>query len=136
MYEILDRIADSFNPTLFLLSVTLLFLTHRDKLKGYFIGLFASVVWVYGIQEVDSSVGIWRATGLDYSTHSAVALAVGLLLTYLDKRYALWVAPLIAAYFGLEIYQQYHSVLDIITTSLAMIPLLLFILRKRLSKPE
>lgn len=72
----------------------------------------------------------WSRFGLDYSTHSAVALALVFYLfwQWRTKAFHVFLAvTLLASYYALEVYQNYHSLADIVTTVAAILPALLFI---------
>ena len=134
-YEVLDKIADSYNPTLFLAYVVfaVLYFRQGDKmaaLKG-FLGIAACYVVLF----IDTKLGIWESVGMDFSTHSAVALA--LVFFHVHKRRINDVAFIgfscsLLAYYLLELYQKYHTVADIVSTCIVIGPML-FLLYKVLS---
>ncbi len=82
---------------------------------------FAIVVFMaYGLMFLDNRYKVWPALGLDYSTHTAVALGLVILLSFnATKLKALWCGSF-AAYVLLMLYQRYHTIADIVTTALAV----------------
>lgn len=123
MYEFLDTIADNVNPVLLVASLLLLGFYHKERWKGYTLYLVAAIVYVYGFQAIDRAFDIWSSTGLDYSTHSAVTIAMTGILIWLKVDYWKWVVPIVLSYFGLQLFQEYHSLADIVSTSLVIMPL-------------
>lgn len=126
-YETLDRIADSYNPLLFVayLIASIIYFLQGDRvawLKGAL-----SLFLAYGLMFLDKVLLLWQYVGLDYSTHSAVALS--LIAFQLHKCRAshpvsiAWITSLIM-YYALVIYQGYHSVGDIFSTIAALCPLI------------
>lgn len=132
-YENLDRIADAFVPAQAILAL-LLALFHLAYRRFRFVGkLFAlflvGLVLVYGMMHADNRFGFWPAFGLDYSTHASVALMLtGVLVAAWRRLWGLWCA-LVFAYLGLCLYQRYHTVADIVTTTLYLVPLHLGVAR-------
>lgn len=124
-YEVLDAIADAYTPLLFIgyLVFSILYWRKGDRLavvKG-----FAGIIVAYGFMFADNAWQFWPSVGLDYSTHSAVALA--LIAFHIHKRplkspSAISFTISLALYYALEVYQQYHSILDIVTTAAVVGP--------------
>ena len=83
-YEQLDRIADAYNP--FLLLLLLFFIARAAYQKQWleFELLLSSAVSglgiVYSVMFIDSKMLIWAGIGLDYSTHTAFAVCIVLIL--------------------------------------------------------
>lgn len=123
-FELLDKLADSYTP---LLGVTWLALVGRPLISKHwrqalwrlFFGLFALVI-AYSLMWADHAFLWWRAIGLDYSTHSAVALALAVVIGTSSRRFAIPVAVTLFIYFALMIYQRYHTVADIASTVAAL----------------
>lgn len=125
-YQLLDTIADAYNPLLFLgyIVFSVLFWRRGDRLSA--LRGFAGIVVAYGLMFIDNASNLWPSVGLDYSTHSAAALS--LIAFYIHKRR--WNSPAamsfiasLVLYYALEVYQQYHSVLDIVTTAMVVGPI-------------
>lgn len=124
-YETLDAIADSVNPTLFVVSLLVIgntLITKRWRLAGMqVLSMLAGLIIAYGLMFADNRLKIWLAFGLDYSTHTAVAIVLVSFLTMHAKILtALWVGVLLA-YFVLILYQKYHTLADILVTTLVVI---------------
>jgi hypothetical protein len=123
-YENLDRIADAYNPIL--AAVWLLLVCRTFLFRGWRAGLIQTGLGVgtlliaYGLMWLDNAFGFWPALGLDYSTHTAVAFALGASIFAIARPCRLAVAVTLAAYVLLMLYQQYHSVGDIVSTLLVL----------------
>jgi hypothetical protein len=123
-YETLDAIADAYNPLLALVSLLLIaarVFKAKWKLAGVGMAGFMTVALVaYGLMFLDRHLGIWPAFGLDYSTHTATALGLVILLSIEARRLAtLWSISFIC-YVLLMLYQRYHTVADVVTTAVAV----------------
>lgn len=124
-YEILDAIADSYNPLLFLgyIVFSVVYWKRGDRLavaKG-----LCGIIMAYILMLSDSEFEFWRSAGLDYSTHSAVAWS--LIAFHVHKRRwnssaTIGLSMSLALYYGLELYQHYHTVLDILSTVMIVGP--------------
>lgn len=122
----MDAIANSYIPLLFVLflaglerDVYLLWPNYRASLISlfYLIGLLAAA---YGLMFIDNTLRLWPTFGLDYSTHTAVSLALVLgLAKVFPARWTL-LAVSFVGYLALMLYQQYHSLLDVLTTSVVI----------------
>jgi hypothetical protein len=125
-YEILDAIADAYNPALGVICFALIgrtLLARRWRLAGIQ-GLHVGVglVFAYGLTFLDNALGVWPHFGLDYSTHTAVACVLVVFLAVHARRLIwLWIGSLIA-YIVLMLYQGYHGSLDIVTTAMVVAP--------------
>lgn len=127
-YANLDRIADAFLPlqALLALACIVLSLARAQFRRAALLGavLVLGVVLVYGMMGADNHWRWWPAAGLDYSTHTAAALALLLFLVVAWR--ALWPTwlVLLLAYLGLCLYQRYHPPADIVATAAYLLPLL------------
>lgn len=125
-YENLDRIADAFVPAqaiVVLVSAFVHLARQRFRLVGRLLVLLVlGLVLVYAMMHADNHYGFWPALGLDYSTHASIALMLTITLIVAVRGFWwLWCA-LVFAYLGLCLYQRYHSVADIATTALYLLP--------------
>jgi hypothetical protein len=77
----------------------------------------------YGWRGLDSRTQIWPALGLDYSTHSAVTFALVTRLSVASRPLRLPAAVSLVVYYGLMLYQRYHSIADILSTLAIVAPL-------------
>jgi len=121
----LDLIADAYIPALTLFTIALLWKEFREGRIKHVINsslrLVLSVNFIYLMMFIDQALGIWPALGLDYSTHTALALVF---VTFIGiKSVKLRVASTLSImlYAALMIYQEYHSLLDILTTALVIL---------------
>lgn len=129
-YEILDAIADSYTPLLFLgyLAFAIIYWRKGDRLasaKG-----LAGIIVAYALMFADNAFQVWKSAGLDYSTHSAVALVLILFLVHKRRWTSAITIALVSSlvlYYALEVYQQYHTVMDIVTTAVIVGPVVVLI---------
>lgn len=120
-YETLDAIADAYTPLLALAGFALL-LRPLFALRWQVLGirlsrLAAGALVAYGLMFVDNRLLLWPAMGLDYSTHTAVALVLVMFLSahMARARRLCWIS--LFAYALLMLYQRYHTIADIVTTA-------------------
>jgi hypothetical protein len=128
-YEQLDFIADSYIPLLFIVTSIAMVKGIADnglsQMYGHITATLSSIVIAYGVMFLDIRFNIWPAFESDYSTHTALSLVfVSYFLLRSKVQMCIAVTSLIA-YFILMVYQQYHTVTDIISTSLVLLPLFL-----------
>ncbi|MET0499866.1 MAG: hypothetical protein ABW106_16515 [Steroidobacteraceae bacterium] len=150
-YDTLDAIADSVNPTLGVVALLAPWL-RRPSTTGrvrYALALDAltllAVAAAYAGQAIDKQLGLWPAAGLDFSTHTAIFVAIASSLWQAGQVWRVAAASLGLAYAMLMVYQRYHSWLDITTTTAAMLPPLILLWwwamrllasKERLSQPR
>ena len=126
MYEILDVIADSYIPVLagiFLLKcVTLIFRGGWGSVTGGIKVLFGLLIVSYGFMALDQYFRVFERFSLDYSTHTAVAFSGVVAIYALSRRvlYLLLISYL--SYVFLMLYQQYHTLEDILATLVLIVP--------------
>ncbi len=125
-YETLDTIADSYIPLLLILflgglgrNAYLLWPSYRAPIFS-FLYLLGLLVISYGLMFFDNAVRLWPAFGLDYSTHTAVALSLVFALCTVFAGQWKWIAGSMLVYAGFMLYQEYHSLIDIFTTALVV----------------
>jgi len=125
-YQQWDAIADAYIPGLALLVVARLAAAWRAAGSGAvrpaIEALLWSLLWVYGLMWVDRQWALWPRLGLDYSTHTALALVWVVAVAAAGPRSALLGTLSMLAYAGLMRYQHYHSVLDMLSTALVVLP--------------
>ncbi|MBE9031248.1 hypothetical protein IQ266_16055 [filamentous cyanobacterium LEGE 11480] len=123
-YATLDAIADAYIPLLAVLVIVLIAragLMRRGPLRWLYVSvLICGLIVAYSLGYIDATVGLWSSFSLDYSTHTAVALVLVILLNIVVKRYWPICSISLFCYFGLMLYQSYHSVADIVTTVIAV----------------
>jgi hypothetical protein len=124
-FETLDAIADSVNPLLGLVALTWPWLRWRGQWRLaslHVVVTLLSVAFAYAITALDHANGWWPSWGLDFSTHTAVCVALIVALCAINLSLAGWWVGVFAAYVALMLYQEYHSVADIVTTALVVAP--------------
>lgn len=131
-YHTLDFIADCYTPLL-LLSLIAIFLAtftatptasataHRWSRLGIDVLLLCyGAVVTYALMFADKAYSLWPTIGLDYSTHTAAALIL-VLLIHRGAAVIRWPNGLLfLAYAGLMIYQKYHTTGDILSTAIVV----------------
>jgi hypothetical protein len=127
----LDQIADTYTPVLLVIALLDLVLRWRvgDKLHG--LKLIYAVTIVYCWMFTDNRFQLWSNVGLDYSTHTAAALALVICIA-LRKRLAvkLVLSTSLVLYGCLMSLLSYHTWPDMLATAsiitLCFTPVLLF----------
>ncbi|MGH8591258.1 MAG: hypothetical protein ACREXX_18655, partial [Gammaproteobacteria bacterium] len=81
VYESLDIIADAVNPALALLALVFPWLDHEAIRRcgsrwSFWTRTLLSLAVVYVLMFVDERFRLWPALGLDYSAHTAFAVAI------------------------------------------------------------
>jgi len=123
LYESLDIIADAVNPVLALLALVFPWLDReairkRGSRWSFWARTLLSLAVVYAIMFAEERFRLWPGLGLDYSTHTAFAVAIITSLSAMNSRWLFVLAPVLVAYATLMIYLGYHSLLEILTTAL------------------
>ncbi|WP_261815418.1 hypothetical protein [Vibrio gallicus] len=123
-------IADLYTPLFLIVAVFLL----RKYSQGRGVrlwrcasALLLSTLYLYIVRFVDLGLGIWPSFNADYSTHTAVALVLVVQIYTLNKKLGVYCALLLVSYMQLMKYLGYHTYLDMITTSLFLLPVFLLI---------
>jgi len=121
-YETLDNIADAYIPAL--AGIYLIYAVYSaTKLNWIYVRMLVSIFGLglfvaYGFMLIDNRLKLAANFGMDYSTHTAVALVmVSVLSIGIRKATSLWIASFIG-YLILMLYQKYHTLTDIIVTGL------------------
>jgi hypothetical protein len=126
MSNMLTIIADLYTPLLLLCWIYYWQKELIQRRKSQFKRLLLLVSVVYALMLVDIYFGIWAYGGMDYSTHSAIALLLVVDLCF-KNRLLLFVSPLsLCAYFYLIWLLNYHSIADMLTTCLLILPIFLY----------
>lgn len=114
----LANVANAYNPALLLLSVGLSVYVGFKYRSARGVLLVLSAVIVYALMFMDKRFSAWAALGLDYSTHTATALAMCIFIaTTVGKRLVnIALALSLALYCCLMVFLNYHSWIDILTT--------------------
>ena len=128
-YQQLDLIADTYIPILIL---TVFFVVRKSGLKSQAAGaIFKSVIAVYALKGLNISFHLWALLGMDYSTHTALAWVFVIFLASQGWLASFFYLFSMLLYAALMVYQEYHTIADIVSTSLVMVPVICLIQRKR-----
>lgn len=124
-YETLDAIADAYTPLLALVSLTLIVIPLFSSwwlLAGVRLLTVTVVLFIaYGLMFLDGRFEIWSTFGLDYSTHTAVALGLATFVAINNPKLTIVLFGSLIAYVLLMLYQRYHTVSDIAVTGAVVI---------------
>jgi hypothetical protein len=135
-YQQLDVIADSYIPILFIVSVFFLATEiFKFGFKRKFVELgsvIASILIVYSVMLLDGYFKIWPLLDLDYSTHTALSLVFVVYLSSKSKTILVMSVLSFLLYVLLMIYQKYHTVADIISTSIVLIPIFFALIHRKI----
>jgi len=125
----LAHIADIYNPLLLVISIALSIYWGIKFKSARGLMLVISAVVVYSLMFLDLNFKIWPSFGLDYSTHTATALAMCFFIGATLKK--VWINILLLAsllaYGELMVILNYHSWLDIFSTGIVVGLVLYFI---------
>ncbi|MEA3405335.1 MAG: hypothetical protein U9R28_06300 [Pseudomonadota bacterium] len=127
-YHQWDLIADAYIPILASFSLIILWCEakqHGSKstLQSIFsVGL--SISFIYLMMFIDRALELWPTFGLDYSTHTALALVFVVFVGLRNIRFSVISVISMLLYAGLMMYQAYHSLLDILTTAFIVVPVI------------
>ena len=111
MNQLLTLVADYYIPFLLLVTLGVGTLEIMRGYRWFWIKLFASAILVFSVMLLDYYLKLWALLGLDYSTHTALALALVIFIgNGLQSRLG-WVcmAGSLLAYMELMFYLGYHS---------------------------
>lgn len=114
----LDQIADAYTPLLLVLALLDLVLRWRDGDKLHSLKLIYAVAVVYGWMFTDNRFQLWHSLGLDYSTHTAAALALVMCIA-VRKRLSVKIVfgSSLVLYVCLMSLLGYHSWPDMLSTA-------------------
>jgi hypothetical protein len=136
-----DQIADAVNPTLGVITLALSLAIRRAGSPPRWAQLLLTLTAVAGIYAVgwlDARFALWARVGLDYSTHTAVCVALVASLYMIDWRLGVAGAVIAMLYGMLMLHQKYHSPGDILSTTLVIAPLAfgIWILGRRMANGQ
>ncbi|WP_305842902.1 hypothetical protein [Photobacterium leiognathi] len=131
-------IADVYTPMIALSCfISILRVMMKGNVQQGFIRLglvVLSTLFIYGVMFLDNALHIWPAFGLDYSTHTAIALVfVAYFIVYQSRLMHLMVISMFS-YALIMVHQHYHTVADILTTAVFILPVLLLIQSRKFTK--
>jgi hypothetical protein len=119
MNAILDQIADTYTPLLLMIALGVAIARAVGGQRWFWLRLLASALLVYGLMFADNRWHWWPALGLDYSTHTAAALALALFIGVGLHIRLVWIllGTSLLAYGELMFYLGYHTWIDMGTTA-------------------
>jgi hypothetical protein len=119
MNAILDQIADAYVPLLLAIALGVATVKWMNGQRWFWLRLVASVMLVYGLMFADNRWHWWQAAGLDYSTHTAAAVALALFIGVGLRSRSMWIllGATLMAYGELMFYLGYHTWLDMGATA-------------------
>ena len=122
-FEEWDALADAVNPCMAVTVLLLPWLTKSTRQLSrttFYVAAFANVALVYLIGFIDRLSSMWGRFGLDFSTHTGVAVALVMSSMLWQSRG--WVGFfVVAAYIQLMLAQGYHTGADIVTTAIVVV---------------
>jgi hypothetical protein len=123
-YETLDTVADLYVPFLAVLCGVVIgkraWSHDWGKAKMAILFFIYGLVVTYGLMLLDDWFELWPKAGLDYSTHTAIAICLAAVLMFLVQSLSWLLGLSLVGYGLLMLYQNYHTVADILTTSIAV----------------
>ncbi|WP_318444772.1 hypothetical protein [Photobacterium leiognathi] len=130
-YQQWALIADVYTPMIALACfISILRLMLKGSMQQGLIRLglvILSTIFIYTMMFIDNILHIWPAFGLDYSTHTAIALVfVAYFIVYKSRLMYLMLISMFS-YALIMVHQHYHTVADILTTTVFILPVLLII---------
>jgi hypothetical protein len=119
MNAILDQIADTYTPLLLMIALGVAIARAVGGQRWFWLRLLASALLVYGLMFADNRWHWWPALGLDYSTHTAAALALALFIGVGLHIRLVWIllGTSLLAYGELMFYLGYHTWMDMGATA-------------------
>ena len=120
-YEKIDWVADLVTPTLGVLALILPWLPMYSRSVAAWRRVacaLLSVAVAYAGMYLDKFTGAWSAMSLDYSTHSAVCVALLVPLATLSRRWTVAAVLIGVGYAAIMLYQRYHTIADILSTAI------------------
>ena len=123
----LETLADLVNP---LLGVTVLIAaataTRRRSAERpawrFIVGTVAGLAVVYAVHNLDAHFHLWAQFGLDYSTHSAVAVSLVTSLAVGSLRRLVVLLPVLVGYGWLMAHLGYHTLGDMLSAAMLAAP--------------
>jgi len=124
-HQTLKIVADSVNPSLGILALALPFVRWQGRWQPSTMHIaitLLTVVLSYLFRAVLGLEAVWAHWGLDFSTHGAICIVLGVALASLDWRTS-WIWGAVFLGYGiLMVYQSYHTWADIGTTAVVIFP--------------
>ena len=128
-FETLDFLSDSVNPICGVVALVIPWVKRSRRFRSALIFNVLTILAVglaYVLQALDGAAHLWSRLGLDYSTHTAVFIAIASSIWQHGRPWRWSIAAIGVAYALLMRMQNYHSVLDIASTAAVIAPLLIW----------
>jgi hypothetical protein len=137
-YQQWDTVADSYIPLLVIIFLGLSFkeinLSDIKASIHNFCRTLLCVCCAYAFMAIDAYFEFWPKLGLDFSTHTALALAFVVDLSLRSTPLRLFSCISILLYGYLMWFQKYHSIADMLSTTAVMLPVFVLLKVKQPSK--
>lgn len=123
MNAILDQIADAYIPLLLALALGVATVKWMNGQRRFWVYLLLSAALVYGLMFADNRWHWWPAMELDYSTHTAAAVALAVFIGsgLRNRAVRIFLIASVLAYGELMFYLGYHSWADMGSTAAVII---------------
>jgi hypothetical protein len=117
LFDLLAQVADCYTPLLLLIALINVVRNWSAGNKLYGVSLLYATFVVYFWMFIDARFQLWSTFGLDYSTHTAAAFALAVLIGINKRRrYQLALAVSLIGYGCLMDILDYHSWSDMAGT--------------------
>lgn len=128
--QTLALIADIYTPLLVLVLFYYFRKTSKTLQKKQAIAVVISIIIVYLLMFTDNFFSIWLSLGMDYSTHTGIALVFVVALSVRSTLHLVVASLSLLFYCLLMHYLNYHSIADMLTTTLVLLPMLILLNKK------
>lgn len=129
LFRALHGVANSVNILLIVWLLAVLIIGTKQKIltvRSWLAALF-SVALVYIIKTVDGRLDIWKSLDWDYSTHSALAAVLVVSICLFARAQRALALAVFLAYEALIVVLGFHSLADIFSTLLVIVPVSLLL---------
>jgi hypothetical protein len=124
-------IADIYTPLLVFMVFYYFIKISKALQKQQATAIVSAIAVVYLLMFIDAYFSIWLSLGMDYSTHTAIALVFVVVLSYRSLLHLI-IASLSLVLYGLLMrYLSYHSIADVLSTVLVLLPIFILLNRNR-----
>ena len=119
-YDLLDAIADSYDPFLALLALFAPWLgrSKHDSKWRHYLTVILGLLFVYLLMGVDRWWHPRQRFGVGYSTHTAFAASLMAAISFFRPRWGVALILFFASYVVLELVMRYHGNGDIAVSTL------------------
>jgi hypothetical protein len=124
-------IADLYTPLLAFMVFYYFRKTRKSLQKQQAIVIVTALAVVYLLMIIDAYFSIWLSLGMDYSTHTAIALVFVVVLSHRSFLHLIIASFSLVLYGLLMRYLKYHSIVDVLSTVLVLLPIFILLNRNR-----